>query len=85
MSKRLAIKLNSNTIDKLQHIQRRHTNSISKEFNNITDKSNCSFIQFDIEELYRPISKDILHQTLEFEKTHTNIDKNTVRIIIHFR
>ena len=58
---------------------------VLKSFNNITDKSNCSLIQFDIKEFNPSITGDILHQTLEFAKQHTNIDKNDLRIINHCR
>ena len=50
---------------------------------NITDRSNCSFIQFDTKEIYPSITEYILHQTLKFAKQHTNIDKNDLRIINH--
>ena len=54
-------------------------------FNNIKDKINCSFIQFDIKQFYLSINEDILHQTLEFAKQHTNIDKNDLHIMSHCR
>ena len=41
------------------------------------------FLQFDIKEFYPSITENILHQTLEFAKQHTNIDKNDQRIINH--
>ena len=65
--------------------QWRNTDAVLKWFNNITDKSNCSFIQFDIKEFYPSITENILHQTFKFAKQHTNIDKNDLRIINHYR
>ena len=65
--------------------QWRNTDAVLKWFNNITDKSNCSFIQFDIKEFYPSITENILHQTFKFAKQHTNIDKNDLRIINHCR
>ena len=76
-------KLNSDIIEKLQLNQWRNTDAVLKWFNNITDKSNCSFIQFDIKEFYPSITENILHQTFKFAKQHTNIDKNDLRIINH--
>ena len=85
LSKHLVEKLNSDIIEKLQLNQWRNTNPVLKWFNNITDKSNCSFIQFDIKEFYPSITENILHQTFKFAKQHTNIDKNDLRIINHCR
>ena len=51
--------------------------AVLKWFNNITDKSNCSFIQFNIKESYLSTSENNLQQTLKFAKQCTNIDKIT--------
>ena len=83
MSKQVVEKLNSDIIEKLKLNQWRNTDAVLKWFNDITDKSNCSFIQFDIKEFYRSITENILHQTFKFAKQHTNIDKNDLRIINH--
>ena len=48
VSEQLVEKINSDIIEKLQLNQWHNTNAVLKWFNNITDKSNCSFIQFDI-------------------------------------
>ena len=77
-------KINSDIIEKLQFNQWCNTDAVLKWFNSITDKSKCSFIQFDIRECYPLITKNILHQTLKFAKQHKNIDKNDLRIINHY-
>ena len=41
-------KINTDIIAKLQFSQWRNSYIVLKWFNNIIDKSNCSFIQFDI-------------------------------------
>ena len=46
--KQLVEKRNSDIIDKLQFNQWCNNNAILKCFNNITGKSGCSFIQFDM-------------------------------------
>ena len=74
-------KINCNNTGKLQFNQWRNTEPVLNWFDNIKDKSNCSFIQFDIKEFYPPITDNILHQTLKFPKQHTNIDKNDLRIL----
>ena len=85
VSEQLVEKINSDIIEKLQLNQWHNTNAVLKWFNNITDKSNCSFIQFDIKEFYPSITENILHQTFKFAKQHTNIDKNDLRIMNHCR
>ena len=48
VSKQLVEKRNSDIIDKLQLNQWYNNDAILKCFNNITGKSDCSFIQFDM-------------------------------------
>ena len=52
VSKQLLKKINSDVIEKLQFNQCRNTDPVLKWFSSIKDKSNCSFIQFDIKQLY---------------------------------
>ena len=61
-----------------------HRRCFKRVQNNITDKSNCSFIRSDIKEFYPSITENILHHTLKFAKQHTNIDKIVLRIINHW-
>ena len=65
----LSKKINSDIIEKLQFNQWHKSNTVLKWFSNITDKRNCSFIQFDIKEYYLSITKSILHQTVKIYKT----------------
>ena len=44
MSKQLVERVNSDIIDKLQFNQWDNTNVVLKQFNNIADRNNCSFI-----------------------------------------
>ena len=81
VSKQLLAKINSDIFDKLHVNQWHKTDAPLKWFNNITDKSNCSFIQFDVKNLYTSITENILHQTLKLTIQHTNIAKNDLHII----
>ena len=84
LSKQLVEKLNFDIIEKLQFNQWHNTDAVLKWFNNITDKSNCSFIHFDIKRFYLSITENILPPNAStFKKQHTNIDKNNLRIIKH--
>jgi hypothetical protein len=42
-------------------------------FNKVTDKSQYSFIAFDVIDLYRPISIDLLKAALDFASKYDNI------------
>ena len=85
VSEQLVEKMDSDIIEKLQFNQWRNTDAVLKWFNDITDKSNCNFIQFDIKEYYPSMTENILHQTLKFAKHYTSIDKNNICIINHCR
>ena len=84
MSKQLVEKINPDITEKLEINQWHNTDTVLKWFNNITDKSTCSFTQFDIKEFYPSITENILLQTLKFAKQHTNMNKNDLRIINHY-
>lgn len=80
VSKQVLEKINFDISSILQFNQWHNTDDILKWFRNITDKSSCSFIQFDFKEFYLSITKNILHQTLKFAKQHTN-NKNNLPIV----
>ena len=61
MSKQLLEKIDPDIIEKIQFNQWRNTDAILKWLNNITDRNNCSFIQFDINEFYSSATDNILH------------------------
>ena len=84
MSTQLVEKINPDITEKLEINQWHNTDTVLKWFNNITDKSTCSFTQFDIKEFYSSITENILLQTLKFAKQHTNMNKNDLRIINHY-
>ena len=71
VSKQLLEKINSDFVEKLQFNQLGHTNTALKWLNNITDKGNCSFIQFYIKQFFLSITKNILHQTLKSANIQT--------------
>ena len=62
MSKQLVENINPDITEKLQFNQWCNTNAILKWLNIITDKNNCSFIQFDIKEFYLSITENIGRQ-----------------------
>ena len=48
-------------------------------------KSKCTFLQFDIEEFYPSISKDLLLKSLTFAEEFINIQENDKNVILHAR
>ena len=65
------------------HYSRQH--GVIKWFNNIMDKPNCRFVQFDIAEFYPSISKDLLLQALEFGRNYSDITENDTAVIMNAR
>ena len=55
------------------------------KFDNISEKRNCKFVQFDIKDFYPSITENILNNAFDFAKQHVNIDENNLRIIKHCR
>ena len=72
MSKQIVGKINSDIIEKLKLNHWRIINAVLKSFSNVTDKSISRFIQFDMKEIYRSITENILQQTLKFAKKTKN-------------
>ena len=54
-------------------------------FEQIKCKHNCTFIQFDIEEFYPSISKDLLEMSLNHASKYTTISDENHKIIMHSR
>ena len=62
-----------------------NTDDVINWFNNIKNKQNCTFVQFDIEEFYPSISKELLHQSLTHAMKYTTVSENNQKIIMHSR
>ena len=52
---------------------------------NITDKDNSIFIQFDIKEVYPSVTKNLLLKAIESAKLYTSITQQELDIILHAR
>ena len=49
------------------------------------DKPNCTFLQFDIEEFYPSISKELVLKSIDYAKQFTTVTPNDVDIMMHVR
>ena len=77
--------LNKTVREKLHCNQWRNTSNVIDWFQNITDKGNCIFIQFDIEEFYTLITKHLLLKAIEHTKLYTSITQQKLDIILQAR
>ena len=50
---------------------------------NIKDKRKCIFMQFDIEESYPSIAKDLLLKAIDYAKRFVNINDDETKTIMH--
>ena len=73
VSKTIIENINNNVKEQTRVNQWKKTDDVIRRFSNIRNKANCVFIQFDIQEFYPSISKDLLQKSLEYAKHSTNI------------
>ena len=85
VSKIIVENINKTVREKLHCNQWRNTSNVIDWFQNITDKGNCIFIQFDIEEFYPSITKHLLLKAIEHAKLYTSITQQELDIILHAR
>ena len=68
---------------KTKLIQWKNSEEVSRWFNNIPEKNNKCFINFDICEFYPSITQEQLEKALNFAKEFTDIDEEEQNIIVH--
>ena len=59
------------------------TNTAISYFENIKNRSKCIFMQFDIEEFYPSISKELFMKIITYAKTLVNISDEAIKTIMH--
>ena len=85
ISKSTLDSINSPLRQFLEINQWKNTSSVIKWFNDINNKSSCTFIQFDIKDFYPSITPEILNNAIQFARQHLNISDESVQIIKHCR
>ena len=85
ISKSILERVNRTLVEQLKYNQWKNTNNAIEWFANITNKQNCTFIQFDIKELYPSITEEILDTAITFARNHADINNAELRIIKHCR
>ena len=85
ISKYFLEKLNSKFRDLSSVNQWQETSTVINWFKNIKNKKKCIFMQFDIEEFYPSISKELLLKAITYVKTFVNITDEEINTIMHSR
>ena len=68
VSKKIIENINASIKTKTGANQWKNTDDVLKWFNDISDKPKCTFVQFDIEEYYPSISRDLLMKAIEYAR-----------------
>ena len=76
-------KLNSKVRDLSLVNQRQETSTVINWFRKIKNKKKCIFMQFDIEEFYPSVSKDLLMKVVNYAKTLVNISDEEINTVMH--
>ena len=85
ISKYFLEQLNSKFRDLSSVNQWQETSTVINWFKNIKNKKKCIFMQFDIEEFYPSVSKELLLKAITYVKTFVNITDEEINTIMHSR
>jgi hypothetical protein len=85
VSKIILDNINNTIRTKLKINQWKNTQSVIKWFNNISNKTQYSFLTFDITEFYPSITEDLLDKAISWAQTMTTIPKQHITTIKHAR
>ena len=83
ISKQILDRINQKIITTLHLNQWKNTNDVVQWFNNINDKNEHSFIEFDVVDFYPTISIELLNNALDFATSYVNITDDKRQIVIH--
>lgn len=83
ISKKITERINKDLQTKIDITQWRNTTAVLGWFNNIQNKDNHTFIEFDVIDFYPSISAELLNRALEFAATHVNIEDHEHEILLH--
>jgi len=83
ISKHILYNINSVIASRLSLNQWKNTQAVINWFNNIIDKNNYTFIEFDIVNFYPSITVKLLNAALNFASSYVNISDSDRNIIMH--
>ena len=81
ISKKIIKKINQEILKKTDVNQWKNTSNVINWFNNIENKKDFSFIQFDIKEFYPSITEEILEKAISFAKSLMDIDDHKISFV----
>ena len=81
ISKKIIKKINQEILKKTDVNQWKNTSNVINWFNNIENKKDCSFIQYDIKEFYPSITEEILEKAISFAKSLMDIDNHKISFV----
>ena len=85
ISKKIIEQFNQEILKKTDVNQWENTNNTVNWFNNIDNKKDCTFIQFDVKGVYPSMTEEILEESISFAKPFIDIDDHKIRTIKHCR
>ena len=77
--------INDRILEKTKLHQWKSTSEVIKWFNNIANKSRCSFLSLDVVDFYPSISAELLEKAIEFAETQTHIAPHIIQTIKNAR
>ena len=85
ISKLILERINKDLREKLMVNLWRSTGDVLEWFNNLTDKEELRFVQFDIQSYYPSITPKLLKKAIQLAKEYTSVTEEEEDIIIHSR
>ena len=85
ISKVILDEINDKIRAKLNSNQWKNSQTVIEWFKNINEKSNHTFVSFDIVEFYPSITEELLDRVIEWAKSITRISNEYISIIKHAR
>ena len=82
ISKVILDRINEKIISLVTINQWKNTSAVLKWYSKIPRKTECSFIQFDIESFYPSITRGLMNKAIEFAKTIADIPDGDLSIIM---
>ena len=85
LSKSILDKVNKNLKDLLMLNQWKDKDAVIDWFKGIENKSNCTFVVFDIEEFYPSISEKLLKDSITYAENHIEMSAKEKEVLFHCR
>ena len=85
ISKKMLEEINTSLRSKPKICQWRNTDAVLKWFEEIPNKADCRFVQFDIVDFYPSISSELLTNSIQFAAQHVDISAETTDVVMHAR